>query len=203
MLDRLVGDEPVVPPAAPVPLHAARVRPAGDVAFVRVGDADGKAIDRHVAGAREMKDVFVAIGEVALGVDRLEMAHAQFVGPPGLDGHRFDPVDGILQAEEVLKRQDELVREQRIRRRCTDVEEERSVGLEHAADFRRPAAGPFEVVRARGVVAETRVADIEIVGRRSDDDIDRFGGKIGHTFEAIAEMKIEAGGQAIGVHGRG
>src|SRR6185437_15632862 len=69
--DGFVGNEPVVAAAAfVVPI---RVTPSANVRFVHVRDADGKAVNRRIAGAGEMKDVFVAIRHVAMRIDRLEM----------------------------------------------------------------------------------------------------------------------------------
>ena len=150
-LDRLVGDEPVVPAAAPVAAHAPRVCPAGDVAFVGVFHADREAIQRHIAGLGEVEDVFVAVGQVAL---------AELIGlkwPTLSSGARrgctvIDLIQWIVfcRRKSRLQLEHEFVREQRIGRRGADVEEKGSARLEHAPHFSRPLRRTSRGIRARG-----------------------------------------------------
>jgi hypothetical protein len=67
-LNRLVRDEPRVPPAADA---ARRAAPSRDVRLILIGNAKGEAIEACLAGRREVEDEFVAVVEVAIAVDRL------------------------------------------------------------------------------------------------------------------------------------
>jgi hypothetical protein len=101
------------------------MRPARDVAFVLIWNAQGKPINFNSSGLRKVKDVLVTIVKKPLGIDRLEMTKRFYrcfdpdlalrvrlslarerievrVERPGaspcrIDRNRFDPVNRVLQ----------------------------------------------------------------------------------------------------------
>ena len=92
--DCFVGDEPGVSPA---PLVVAfGVLPAADVRFVGVGDPSASAIEGDVSGFGEVKNVFVAVVDVARGVDGFEVAYADLFSCCCVYGDGFDPMKGVL-----------------------------------------------------------------------------------------------------------
>ena len=70
-LNCFVGDEPRVPAATQI--FSPSMRPARDVALVLIRHTEGEPIEFDAARGRKMKNVFVAIVQKALGIDRLEM----------------------------------------------------------------------------------------------------------------------------------
>src|SRR5947208_13062491 len=95
-LDCLVGNEPGVATASLVP--AAHVRPASDVAFVLIWNAEHEPVDIDPAADSEMENVFVAIVQKSFRTDRLEVAKG-----PIVNGDRFDPMNRVLEDEEVAE----------------------------------------------------------------------------------------------------
>ena len=96
------------------------MRPARDVAFVLIRNAEGKPIDFNSSRLRKVKDILVAIVKKPLRIDWLEMtkrfdrcfdphlahrvrlslARARIkvsVAPFCVDRNRFDPVNRVLQ----------------------------------------------------------------------------------------------------------
>lgn len=73
-----------------------RVPPTGDVGFINVRHTGGAAVERDIAGFGEVKHIFVAVVDVALGIDRFEMTGGNGFVIHGGDGDRFDPVKGVL-----------------------------------------------------------------------------------------------------------
>src|SRR4051794_3346627 len=71
-LDRFIRNEPGV--AAAPAVAATRVSPARNVGFVGVRHTEREPIERRLSFEREMKNVFVAVVQVARGIDRLEMS---------------------------------------------------------------------------------------------------------------------------------
>lgn len=190
--DGFVGNEPVVTPATEI--RSAGVAPAGDVGFVLIGNACGPAVELGTAGFCQVKDVFVAVVDEALGVDGFEVARTdQFVGA-GFDRNRFDPMECILKFEQripaVRQREDELVGKQRVHGRSAHVQEERSVLNHDSSEFGHPLAAPAEELPARCGVFETFVGDAEIIGGRGDDQIDGFRGEGGQDGQAVAVEEI-------------
>jgi len=106
-LDCFVGNEPGVAAAAAV--APARVRPARDVTFVLVRNAEREPVDVDLAVDGEMKNVFVAVVQKSLGTDRLKMSERLI-----LDGDRFDPVNRVLKNEQIAELKNNLVWEHRI-----------------------------------------------------------------------------------------
>src|SRR5688572_22031533 len=111
-LDRLIGDEPRIPAATPVP--SAGVSPSSDVALVGIRDAQSQTIDRRPAFPGEMKNVFVAIVEIPRRADRLEMATRSRAAGGIIDRDRLDPMDGILEDEQIAQVENELMGKQRV-----------------------------------------------------------------------------------------
>lgn len=187
-LDRLVGDEPGVAPAAEI--LAASVTPAGDVRFIYVGHAGGASVERDVAGLGEVEDVFVTIVHVALRVDRLEMACGKRFATGGMGGDGFDPVERVLKDKKrifaISEGEDELVREERVCGRGTYVQEERSVVGHHAFHLGGPGFAPGEKFVARSRVLKSRISDTEIIWRRGDDEVEGFLREGGEDLEAIS-----------------
>jgi len=64
IVNRFIGDEPGVAAAAEV--MAIRVSPAGDIALVRVGHADGQPTEAGVSRFGEVEHELVAIVDVAV-----------------------------------------------------------------------------------------------------------------------------------------
>lgn len=104
VLDRFIRNEPGVPAAAFV--SPARVRPPSNVALVLIGNTEREAIDIDLSIARKMENVFVAVIEESFRADWLEMAER-----PVFDGDRLDPVDRVLQNEEIPKLKNDFVRQ--------------------------------------------------------------------------------------------
>ena len=121
-LNCLVGNEPRV--AATAQIAPTSMRPAPDVAFVLVRNADCEAVELHTPGFREVKDAFMTIVKKPLRIDWLEMTVRFYRGfdthlalrvrvgiatgrsaekievrivPFSVDGNRFDPVNRVLQ----------------------------------------------------------------------------------------------------------
>src|SRR5438477_630366 len=61
ILNSFVGDEPGV--SATTQIAAARMRPACDIGFVLIGNAEREPFDRRLALSRKVKNIFVAIVE--------------------------------------------------------------------------------------------------------------------------------------------
>ena len=155
-LDGFVGDEPGV--SATAKILTLSVTPAGDVGFINVRHASGAAVERDVTGFREMKHVFVAVVDVALGIDRFEMPSGNWLATSRSDGDRFDPMKRILQNKQWLRPigqgEDELMGEEWIRWCGTDVEKKRRVVFHHALHFGCPNFAPSEKFIARRGVFE-------------------------------------------------
>jgi len=106
-LDCFVRNEPGVAAAASV--APARVRPAGDVALILVGHAERKPVNVDLAVDGEVKNVFVAVVQKSFRTDRLKMSERSIV-----DGDRFDPMNGVLQNEQIAELKNNFVRKHRI-----------------------------------------------------------------------------------------
>src|ERR1051325_11753307 len=106
-LDCFVRNEPGF--AATTFVTAARMGPTRDIAFVLIRDAESEPVDVDLATDREMKNVFVAIVEKSFGTDRFEMAERATIDRDGLD-----PVNRILENEEIANTKNYFVRQHRI-----------------------------------------------------------------------------------------
>src|SRR5512132_3376204 len=128
------------------------MRPARDVAFVLIWNAQGKPINFNSSGLRKVKDVLVAIVKKPLRIDWLEMTKRFYrcfdpdlalrvrlslarerievrVAPFSIDRNRFDPVNRVLQKKSARGRRQldhDLVWQHRIRWRGADVQKKRS-----------------------------------------------------------------------------
>ena len=112
--DGFVGNEPGV--AAAAPIASAGVAPARDVTLVGVRNTEGEPIDRSVTFRGEMENVFVAVVQIPRRTDRFEMAARNEFAVFVFDRDRLDPMDRVLEDEQIAQPQDELVRQHRIRR---------------------------------------------------------------------------------------
>lgn len=153
-LDGFVGDEPGVSSAAEV--YALGVTPAGDVGFINVRHASGAAVERDVASFCQVKQILMAVVDVAFGIDGFEMSCRNWLAASWSDGDRFHPVKGVLQNEQGLRSisegEDELVGEKGIRWCGTDVEEKRCIIFHDAFHFCCPSFAPTQKLIAwRGV----------------------------------------------------
>ena len=73
------------------------MRPARNVAFVLVWNAEGKPIDFNSPRLRKVKDVLVAIVKKPLRIDWLEMTVRLQIAHSIFNCNRFDPVNRVLQ----------------------------------------------------------------------------------------------------------
>src|ERR1700693_664069 len=90
-------------------IASAGMRPTGYVAFVLIRDANRQAIDFDAACFSEVKNVFMAVVQKPLRTDRFEMAKRAI-----LNGDRFDPVNGVLEDEEIPQLRNDLMRQHRV-----------------------------------------------------------------------------------------
>tara|TARA_B100000809_G_scaffold54683_1_gene50381 strand:+ start:62 stop:298 length:237 start_codon:yes stop_codon:yes gene_type:complete len=76
-----------------------------------------------------MKEVFVAVVDKALRIDGLEVTRADGLGVLCFDGDGLDPVKGVLKLKEIWggEGEEELVREEGIAGRRSQIEEEGAV----------------------------------------------------------------------------
>ena len=106
-LNCFVWNKPGVPTTARV--ASACVRPARDIAFVLVRHTKREPVDVDLAVDGEMKNVFVAVVQKSFRADRLEMSKRSLI-----NGDRFDPVNGILEHEEIAELENNFVRKHRV-----------------------------------------------------------------------------------------
>jgi len=106
-LNRFIWDEPSVATAARV--AAACVRPARDIAFVLVRHTKREPVDVDLAIDCEVKNVFVAVVQKSFRADRLKMSKRALI-----NGDRFDPVNRILEHEEIAELENNFVRKHRV-----------------------------------------------------------------------------------------
>ena len=146
-LNCFVGDEPRVPAATQI--FSPSMRPTRDVALILIRHPKRQPIQFDATGLREMKNIFVAIVEKSRRIDRLEMTkrfdtafdpHLALRVRVGIatgrslqrmevrvDRDGFDPVNRVLQHEQIAQRHDDFVGQHRVRRRGADVEKKRTV----------------------------------------------------------------------------
>ena len=142
--DCFVGNKPRVAAAATV--APACVAPARDVALVRIRNSEREPVDLSAADRREMENVFVAIIQETTRTDWLEMSAGNNRAALVFDRDRFDPVNRVLQLEQIAQLQNKFVRQQRIGRRSTEVKKKRTGWLEQASKFRRPLRAPIQII---------------------------------------------------------
>lgn len=87
--------------AAASHVFTASVSPALKVALVRVRHPDSEAVNWSIAGLGKVKDVFVAVIYVPLGIDRLEVANRHRLTSARLQSYGLDPVEGVLEREKL------------------------------------------------------------------------------------------------------
>ncbi len=204
-LNCLVRNKPRVPAATQI--FSPSMRPPRDVALVLIRHAKCQPIQFDAAGLREVENVFVAIVQKPPRIDRLEMtkrANGCSRFPAGsarvarraaatmiVDRDGFNPVNRVLQHEQIAQRHDDLVRQHRIRRRGTDVEKKRTIRPQHAPDSSRPFATPTQIRPSVLMVGILPVANSEIVWRRRHDKINASLRQSRHSCDAILPAKIE------------
>lgn len=94
--DGLVGDEPSVSTAAPIP--ALGVPPSCDVALVLIFDPHSEPVEFGSTCFGEVKNIFVAVCDVALAIDWFEVTFRNTL-PVVCNGDGFYPVDRVLEHE--------------------------------------------------------------------------------------------------------
>ena len=75
--------------------------PSSDVRFVGIGNSGGPTIEGNGPVSREMEHELVAVIHISLRIDRLEVACTDNLVIAGLNGNRLDPVEGVLELEEI------------------------------------------------------------------------------------------------------
>lgn len=196
--DRLIGYEPGVSPAAPV--RACGVFPSPDVGFVGVGNSTRAAVKLYRASLGQVEDEFVAVVHEAPGIDGFEVSRTDGLVFPRLDGDGLDPVKGILENEEipVSQREQQLVGQERIAGRTSQIEKEGAIVAKHTANFERPGLAPLKKGVPGGAIVVAAVIDPQIVGWRSDHKIDAFAFKFSHAAQAITMVELEGGRDRFG-----
>lgn len=94
-LNCLVGHEPRV--AAAASIASTSVRPAGDVAFVLIRNADCEPIDFRSSSFSKMENVLVTIVKKPLRIDWLKMTVRLQIALSVFNCDRLDPVNRVLQ----------------------------------------------------------------------------------------------------------
>ena len=102
-------------------------------------------------------------------------------------------MNGVLQDEMLLQPQNQLMRQQRIRRRGADIKKERAVRFQHATCGGGPLLAPIQITAALRAIGIFSVGDAEIIGRRGDDEIDRGLRETRHAGNAVSVAQIEIG----------
>ncbi len=119
-LDRFVGDEPGIATASQI--AAPCMRPARNIAFVLIWNSKREPINFNVTGFCEMENIFVAIVEESLRANGFEMSIGANVAITIFNRNRFDPVNCVLQNEEIAQFHHDFMRQHWVRRRRPDVQ---------------------------------------------------------------------------------
>lgn len=140
----------------------------------------------------------MAVVDIALRIDGLEVTRANGLGVPRFDGDRFDPVKGVLKLKKLgsSEVEKELVREEGIAGSSSQIEEEGALRAQDSLHFACPVATPRQEGLARRGVVVAAVGDPQIVGRRSHDQIHALSREFPHAFETVAVMNVNLGRQA-------
>lgn len=96
--NRAIRHEPDIPTTSTI--TSSRVAPPRDITFVCIGNTYGKSVDGDFSRFREMKNVFVAIIQVAPRIDRLEVPFGECAAILEFKRNRLHPMDRILQGEQ-------------------------------------------------------------------------------------------------------
>src|SRR5438477_3589076 len=168
-LNRLIRNKPRI--AATTPIAPAGVRPTRNVGFILIRNSEREPVDWRVPLGREMKNIFVAIVQVAARIDRFEMSARNDFAPFFLNADRFDPVNGILQNEQIAQLQHQLVWEHRIGWHRADVEKKGTVRFQQTRNLICPSLAPEQITSTICEIGKSRVANPEIVRGRCDDKI--------------------------------
>jgi hypothetical protein len=103
----------------------------------------------------------------------------------------LDPVDGVLENEQIAQAKDKLMRQQRIRGRCTEVEKERAVWFQQTPNLGGPLDTPIQITATLSPVGIPAISNAQVVRRRRDDKVDGGVRHFGHAFKAVAVSYIE------------
>jgi len=188
-LNCLIRNEPGITPAACV--APTRVRPASDVALVLIRHAERESIDVDLSVDGKVKNVFVTVVQKSFRADRFEVPIRPYVTFSILNRDRFDPVDRVLQNEQVSQLKNNFVRKHRVGRCCANVEEKGAGRFENATNLSPPSGAPIQIGLSILAVGIFSILNAEVVRRRRDDKIDRFLSQPGHRCDAILETQIE------------
>ena len=90
------------------------------------------------------------------------------------DRNGLDPMNRVLQDEEFAKSEHQLMGQKGVRRTGSDIEEKRALRAKHTAKFLSPHTTPIEVFTPASAVVVTSVLGVDVIGRRSNDHVDRF-----------------------------
>jgi hypothetical protein len=104
---------------------------------------------------------------------------------PLINRNRFDPVDGVLQNEEIAQLQNKLVWEHRIGGRRAEIEKKRTGRFQDAAKCAGPLQTPMQVIASFSPVEIFPIRNPKIVRRRGDSEVDRLLLQLRHSFDAI------------------
>src|SRR5438132_11383482 len=111
-LNCLVRNKPSIP--ATTQIASAGVRPTRDIALVLIRNTEGQPVDFDVTSLREMKNVFMAIVQKALGTNGFEMSVRSPFTKQSLrlrNRDRFNPVNSVLQNEQIAQSDNDFVRQ--------------------------------------------------------------------------------------------
>ena len=172
MLNGLVGNEPDIASATVV--FPKRMRPTFDITLVRVGDPDGQTVEGRCSFQSEVEHILVAVIQKAGRIDRFEMSVGTDLSVP-LNRDGLDPMNGVLQLEQSTQAQRDFKGQQSISGRTAEIKEEGAVWFEHTRYFATPGRAPVQVIVGRPRILVHAVPHSYVVGRRSHNQIHRFG----------------------------
>jgi len=96
--------------------------PARDIAFVLIRNAKREPINFDATGFRKMENVFVAIIEKTLRINRLKMTVRLEIAFPIFNCDRLDPVNCVLQYKQITQFDCDFIWQHRIGWGGPDVE---------------------------------------------------------------------------------
>lgn len=143
----------------------------------------------------------MAVVDVAFGLDGFKVTRRDRFAVSGFDRDRFDPVKGVLEDEVRLafgEGENELMREEGVGGRGTEIEEKGGPVRHHAVDFGGPFLTPLDEGCAIGSVIVSAVFDADVVGRGGYHEVDGGGGHGLHSGEAVLVVKVDHGGRFVG-----
>src|SRR2546427_13010932 len=118
--DRFVRNEPRV--ATTTEIASSRMCPARDVGFVLIRNPESKPFNFNSPRFREVKDIFVAIVQKTLRINRLKMTVRLEIAFPIFNCDRLDPVNCVLQYKQITQFDCDFIWQHRIGWGGPDVE---------------------------------------------------------------------------------